>query len=61
VYVTDEVAETKTKRKEVEERLEEAAEDRHPRTAVDHQVPLEEQMPARSRQRERGHVTSLPA
>ena len=44
--LADEVAQAEAEREEVEERLEEAAEDRQPLAAVDHQVPLEEQVPA---------------
>jgi len=41
--LADEVPEPDAEREEVEERLEDAREDHHPRTAVHHQIAFEEQ------------------
>src|SRR2546425_6100294 len=55
----DEVAESDPHREEVEERLEQAGEDDHPRPAVDHQVALEEQAPPAARDRVGAQVNNL--
>ena len=60
VHAADEVPEAEAEREEIEDRLEEAADDRQPRAAVDHEVPLEQQVTAcAAAERERAHSTSL--
>ena len=57
----DEVPQPDAHREEIEERLEDAREDDHPRAAVDHQVALEEQVGPAPGKRRSGHLSSLAA